>query len=80
MEKRGALPTAASTPAIGDAFRLDINALRALSVVAVVGFHFQIPGFAGGFVGGVFAPTLFVGTMLGSAFGKLIDSMIFGTP
>jgi peptidoglycan/LPS O-acetylase OafA/YrhL len=34
-----------------DAFRLDINALRALSVVAVVGFHFQIPGFVGGFVG-----------------------------
>jgi peptidoglycan/LPS O-acetylase OafA/YrhL len=34
-----------------DAFRLDINALRALSVVAVVGFHFQIPGFAGGFSG-----------------------------
>ena len=30
---------------------LDINALRALSVIAVVGFHFQIPGFAGGFVG-----------------------------
>ena len=51
MEKTGALPTAASTSAIGDAFRLDINALRALSVVAVVGFHFQIPGFAGGFVG-----------------------------
>ena len=37
--------------ASGDAFRLDINALRALSVVAVVGYHFQIPGFAGGFVG-----------------------------
>ena len=36
---------------VRDAFRLDINALRALSVVAVVGFHFQIPGFAGGFVG-----------------------------
>ncbi|WLA68148.1 acyltransferase family protein [Bradyrhizobium diazoefficiens] len=35
----------------GDAFRLDINALRALSVVAVVGYHFQISGFAGGFVG-----------------------------
>lgn len=32
-------------------FRLDINALRALSVVAVVGFHLKIPGFAGGFVG-----------------------------
>src|ERR1700755_1283479 len=51
MEKTGALPTAAVKPASGDAFRLDINALRALSVVAVVGFHFQIPGFAGGFVG-----------------------------
>ena len=51
MENTGALPTAASKPAIGDAFRFDINALRALSVVAVVGFHFQIPGFAGGFVG-----------------------------
>jgi len=32
-------------------FRIDINALRALSVVAVVGFHLQIQGFAGGFVG-----------------------------
>jgi peptidoglycan/LPS O-acetylase OafA/YrhL len=51
MEKTGALPTAASKPAIADAFRLDINALRALSVVAVLGFHFRIPGFAGGFVG-----------------------------
>ena len=51
MEKTGALPKAASGSASGDAFRLDINALRALSVVAVVGFHFQIPGFAGGFVG-----------------------------
>jgi CIC family chloride channel protein len=30
---------------------------------------------AGGFVGGVFAPTLFVGTMLGSAFGKVIDAI-----
>lgn len=37
--------------ASGGAFRIDINALRALSVVAVVGYHFQIPGFAGGFVG-----------------------------
>ncbi|WP_249143460.1 acyltransferase family protein [Bradyrhizobium liaoningense] len=35
----------------GDAFRVDINALRALSVIAVVGYHFQISGFAGGFVG-----------------------------
>ena len=43
--------TVTGTPADRDAFRLDINALRALSVIAVVGFHFQIPGFAGGFVG-----------------------------
>jgi peptidoglycan/LPS O-acetylase OafA/YrhL len=33
------------------AFRIDINALRALSVLAVVGYHFHIAGFAGGFVG-----------------------------
>lgn len=32
-------------------FRQDINALRALSVVAVVGFHLKIPGFSGGFSG-----------------------------
>src|SRR6476660_4518213 len=51
MGNTGAPPTAESTSGIGDAFRFDINALRALSVVAVVGFHYQIPGFAGGFVG-----------------------------
>jgi peptidoglycan/LPS O-acetylase OafA/YrhL len=51
MANTGAPPTAAGAPAIGDAFRFDINALRALSVVAVVGFHFQIQGFAGGFAG-----------------------------
>lgn len=33
------------------AFRFDINALRALSVVAVVGFHYQMQGFSGGFSG-----------------------------
>ncbi len=32
-------------------FRGDINALRALSVIAVLGYHLKIPGFAGGFVG-----------------------------
>ncbi len=31
---------------------------------------------AGGFVGGIFAPALFVGSMLGSAFGKLIDALV----
>lgn len=32
-------------------FRYEINALRALAVLSVVGFHFGIPGFAGGFSG-----------------------------
>jgi peptidoglycan/LPS O-acetylase OafA/YrhL len=32
-------------------FRTDINGLRAWAVVAVVCFHFGIPGFSGGFVG-----------------------------
>ncbi|HET9538166.1 MAG TPA: acyltransferase family protein [Mesorhizobium sp.] len=51
MEKTRAAKGAAGKHASPDGFRLDINALRALSVIAVVGFHFQIPGFAGGFVG-----------------------------
>jgi peptidoglycan/LPS O-acetylase OafA/YrhL len=51
MEKTGAAPGTAGKLASPDGFRLDINALRALSVIAVVGFHFQIAGFAGGFVG-----------------------------
>ena len=32
-------------------FRLDINGLRAWAVLAVVFYHFGVPGFAGGFVG-----------------------------
>ena len=32
-------------------FRLDINGLRAWAVVAVVLYHFAVPGFAGGFSG-----------------------------
>ena len=51
MEKTGAASGTAGKHVSPDGFRLDINALRALSVIAVVGFHFQIPGFAGGFVG-----------------------------
>lgn len=34
-----------------DGFRKDINGLRAWAVVAVIGFHFGISGFSGGFVG-----------------------------
>lgn len=30
---------------------------------------------AGGFVGGIFAPTLFVGTMLGSAYGQIMQAL-----
>jgi peptidoglycan/LPS O-acetylase OafA/YrhL len=51
MEKTRGASGAAGKHASPDGFRLDINALRALSVIAVVGFHFQISGFAGGFVG-----------------------------
>src|SRR6478609_8608903 len=32
-------------------FRNDINALRAWAVLAVVFYHFGVPGFSGGFVG-----------------------------
>jgi CIC family chloride channel protein len=31
---------------------------------------------SGGFVGGIFAPSLFVGTMLGGAFGRVVDTFI----
>jgi len=51
MQKTGAALGETGKHASPDGFRLDINALRALSVIAVVGFHFQIAGFAGGFVG-----------------------------
>jgi peptidoglycan/LPS O-acetylase OafA/YrhL len=33
------------------AFRLDIEGLRAVAVLAVVGFHYGVPGMTGGFVG-----------------------------
>lgn len=32
-------------------FRADIQGLRALAVLAVIGFHLSLPGFAGGYVG-----------------------------
>ncbi len=32
-------------------FRTDINGLRAYAVIAVLLFHFQIPGFSAGFLG-----------------------------
>ncbi len=33
------------------AYRRDIDGLRAVAVIAVVLFHFGVPGFTGGFVG-----------------------------
>lgn len=36
---------------VNDDFRRDINGLRAWAVVAVVLFHFGVPGFSGGYVG-----------------------------
>lgn len=38
-------------PVSESSFRHDINGLRALAVVAVVLYHFGVPGFDGGFVG-----------------------------
>jgi peptidoglycan/LPS O-acetylase OafA/YrhL len=32
-------------------FRADIDYLRAIAVVSVIGFHYGIPGFGGGFIG-----------------------------
>jgi peptidoglycan/LPS O-acetylase OafA/YrhL len=36
---------------LSDGFRTDINGLRAWAVMAVVLYHFGVPGFKGGFVG-----------------------------
>lgn len=41
--------TTHATPA--STFRTDIEGLRALAVLAVLGYHAKVPGFAGGFVG-----------------------------
>jgi len=32
-------------------YRADIDWLRALAVISVIGFHYELPGFSGGFVG-----------------------------
>jgi peptidoglycan/LPS O-acetylase OafA/YrhL len=40
-----------SKPRARPDFRSDINCLRAWAVVAVILYHFDVPGFGGGFVG-----------------------------
>jgi peptidoglycan/LPS O-acetylase OafA/YrhL len=42
-------PASAADPRL--AFRPDINGLRAIAVLAVLGFHFEVAPFGGGFVG-----------------------------
>ncbi|TGW04484.1 acyltransferase, partial [Mesorhizobium sp. M2D.F.Ca.ET.145.01.1.1] len=37
--------------AVKSDYRPDIDGLRAIAVVAVILFHFEVPGFPGGFVG-----------------------------
>jgi peptidoglycan/LPS O-acetylase OafA/YrhL len=49
MTSEGVPRVHAASPLAG--FRYDINALRAIAVVAVLLFHFKVPGFSGGFVG-----------------------------
>lgn len=51
MDGTAAASTTTSKQGRHISFRIDINALRALSVTAVVGYHYGVFGFAGGFVG-----------------------------
>jgi CIC family chloride channel protein len=53
--------------------------LLALFVIGVAKWALTPVSVAGGFPGGNFAPVLFVGTMLGGAFGDLIQSTFFQT-
>jgi peptidoglycan/LPS O-acetylase OafA/YrhL len=69
-------PSGSLNPEIAQAsaFRLDINALRALSVLAVLGYHFRMPGFAGGFVG-VDVFLVITGYLMT---GKVINDLLLG--
>jgi chloride channel protein, CIC family len=49
--------------------------LIALLVLGLVKMATTATSLAGGFVGGIFAPTLFVGTMLGAAYGQIVTSL-----
>ena len=45
------MPNLGTRAALPADFRADVNGLRALAVSAVLLFHFNVPGFAGGFAG-----------------------------
>lgn len=51
MKGRGTLLTAIEPRVRPGSFREDINGLRALAIVSVLLFHFDVPGFSGGFSG-----------------------------
>ena len=44
-------PTTGGTSARAPWYRPDVDGLRAVAIVLVVGFHAGLPGFAGGFIG-----------------------------
>ena len=48
-----------------------------ITLIALAGFKILMTALsmAGGFVGGIFAPSLFIGTMLGSLYGQFINSL-----
>ncbi|NDJ62450.1 MAG: CBS domain-containing protein [Chloroflexi bacterium] len=47
-----------------------------LLIIGLLKLFMTTVSLAGGFVGGIFAPTLFVGTMRGSAFGQEIEQIL----
>jgi chloride channel protein, CIC family len=51
------------------------SALGLLIVLGLVKLAMTSLSIAGGFVGGIFAPALFVGTMIGGAFGQLVGKI-----
>jgi len=70
-----------SNPSINAPKRIFENVhlgLLLLLILGVVKLLMTTVIMAGGFVGGIFAPTLFVGTMLGGAYGQIMQATIGG--
>ena len=51
MQPPPASPPAPASAGAGDAYRPEVDGLRAVAVLAVIFFHAGVPGFRGGFVG-----------------------------